>query len=272
MKFIMNTKFINPLSIKQKISIASKNKWDGLELWVDDITNCEYKLSEINHMMKDAGLDCPTLIKINGWFENDGELMGVKNNHVSIMDECRRRLEIAKELGCKYLIACPSFSHRGFFASENQGVDYFLELLEIGREIGVLPTIEFMGQTGQINTVESCSRFLDKVNQPDAKMVVDSYHLWRGAGTVENFNSVPLERISVLHISDADPNISRCDHMDRNRLIPTHGCIDLKRFAEICKNKKYNGHICVGVYNPKYWNDCEESSRIAIQCTKELFK
>jgi sugar phosphate isomerase/epimerase len=268
----MNTRLIKTALIEEKIAIASKTGWDGIELCIDDIDNCKYKPSKINHMMKDYGLYCPTLEQINGWFENDGGLMGVDDNHSSILNECLRRMEIAKELGCKYIVACPSFSHRGFIASEEQGVNHFRKLLEIGRKIGVLPSIEFMGQTNQINTIESCSNFLNKVNEPDATMVVDAYHLWKGSGTIEGFNSISPERVSVLHISDANPDIPRCSHWDRHRVIPTHGCIDLKRFVDICKSKKYDGDICVGVYNPKYWTNYEESSLTALQCVRGLFK
>ena len=271
MKFIINTKLIDPASIEQKIKIASETGWDGVELWIRDIDNCKYKPSQINRIMNDFGLECPTLEQINGWFENDGGLMGVSNNHADILGECRRRLEIAKELSCRYLIACPSFSHRGFSASEQQGVEYFIELLNIGKEIGVMPSIEFMGQTGQINTVDSCLSFLNKVDEPDAKMVVDAYHLWKGSGTIDDFKKVKLEQISVLHISDADPDISRCNHWDRHRVIPTHGCIDLNRFVSICHSIGYDGDICVGVYNPKYWSNYEESSLMAIESTKKLF-
>lgn len=272
MNFILNTKLIDPASIVEKISIASKTGWDGVELWIEDIDACGYKPSKINKILKDFGMYCPTLEKINGWFENDGGLMGVKNDHNSIMLECRRRMEIAKELGCKYIIACPSFSHRGFFASEAQGVNYFCELLEIGKEIGVLPSIEFMGQTGQINTIETCLSFLKKINDPSAKMVVDSYHLWKGSGNVDGFEKADLSEISVLHISDANPNISRSDHWDRHRVFPGHGCIDLKKFAKICSSKKYDGDVCIGVYNPLYWSEYEKTSLKALNYTKEIFE
>lgn len=248
MQFSLNTKLIDKNSLEDKILIASKTGWGSVELWIDDI-DCK-KLTHICSILNDNNLTVSSMEKLDGWFENDGGLMGVKNDHKSIMDECKRRMEITAELGCKYIIACPSFSHRGFKAELTQGVDHFCEMLEIGRTIGVLPTIEFMGQTAQINTIDKCLEFLQHVDDPDAKMVIDAYHLWKGQ-SFDKFTSEHLKHVSVLHVSDANPNIDISEHRDRDRIMPGDGCIDLNTFAE--KTKDFNGHVCIGVYNPIFW-------------------
>ncbi len=252
----MNTQTIYAETLPNKIRNSAKAGFTAMELWIDEVEDyCKqgHTLADVNRMLADNNIKCLSTIKIEGWFENDGELMGVADDHRQIMGECRRRMEIAKTLGSPYIIACPSYSHRGHSAELQQGVDYFYEILELGREVGIVPTIEFLGQSGQINTIEICMDFLKRVNHPDGKMVVDSYHLWRGGGKIEDFAKADVSIVSMLHINDITPEIDRAVYRDRNRILPGDGVLDLTRFIAIAREMGYSGVVSLGVYNRALW-------------------
>ncbi len=251
MKFCVNTLMISPeLNIFQKIKIVAKHGFQAIEPWISEIENENPK--DIVKVCNDYNVSIPTVEQIRGWFENDGGLMGVSDNHIEIMDECKRRMHLCASINAKWIIATPSFSHRNYFASWQQGIDYFNELIDIGRNVGCLPSIEFMGQTAQINTFEKCRDFLKNVSS-QGTMIIDAYHLWKSGGLLDAFKNYDTEKISVFHISDANKNISREKHMDRNRVLPLDGQIDLYKFADTVKNLNYFGFINAGVYNKKLW-------------------
>ncbi len=252
MKFCINTLMLSKeMSILDKIKIAGRSGFDGIEPWVDDFISVNP--NDVKKCCLDYGISIPTIIQISGWFENDGGLMGIGDNHQEIIEECKRRMEIAVSIGCGWIIAMPSFSHRGKVSDWNLGVEYFHELLQIGKQIGCMPTIEFMGQTGLINNYFTCKKFIDEFGD-DAKMVIDSYHLWRGGGSVDDFLKIDKSQVSVFHISDADKSIDREKHMDRNRVMPMDGKIDLKKFADNVKKIGFDGFVNIGVYNQKLWS------------------
>jgi len=104
-----------------------------------------------------------------------------------------------------------------------------------------------------INNYFTCKKFIDEFGD-DAKMVIDSYHLWRGGGSVDDFLKIDKSQVSVFHISDADKSIDREKHMDRNRVMPMDGKIDLKKFADNVKKIGFDGFVNIGVYNQKLWS------------------
>lgn len=252
-----NTQTIYSADLPTKIRAVAAAGFQAIELWTDEVeafVHAGNPLSEIRRLLADHGLSCFSAIKIEGWFENDGSLMGVTDDHAAILGACRRRLELSAELGASYLIAYPSYSHRGFPTPPiEQGVDYFRELLAIGRSMGVLPTLEFLGQSAQINTFDTCTDFLRRVGDADARMVVDAYHLWRGTGKIDDFARARPDQISLLHINDADPAIDRRAHRDRDRLMPGDGIIGARRFFSIARAIGFSGVVSLGVYNRKLW-------------------
>jgi sugar phosphate isomerase/epimerase len=224
-----NTQTIYSADLPTKIRAVAAAGFQAIELWTDEVeafVHAGNPLSEIRRLLADHGLSCFSAIKIEGWFENDGSLMGVTDDHAAILGACRRRLELSAELGASYLIACP---------------------------IGVLPTLEFLGQSAQINTFDTCTDFLRRVGDADARMVVDAYHLWRGTGKIDDFARARPDQISLLHINDADPAIDRRAHRDRDRLMPGDGIIGARRFFSIARAIGFSGVVSLGVYNRKLW-------------------
>lgn len=267
LNWCLNTLYIKPHDIKSKIETCSKFGFKGVELWVEEIED-DPKL--VKKILNDNGVYACSVEKIVGWFENDGELMGVPSNHLKIMDECKRRMELASMIGSNKIIACPSFSHRGFHAPLNQGVDYFKELVDIGKSYEIEPVIEFMGQTGQINNISSVLKFLSFID--NSRTIVDAYHVWRGGDSMSNLFKLKLNQIGMLHISDASGSIPRLEHKDRDRLLPGDGCIDLKGFLKNISIIGYNGNISLGVYNPKFWElSIFEAVKLARDKCNELF-
>ena len=242
--------FSPELDIFDKIKIASNNNFIGIEPWIDELEHKNIK--DIKKCCEDFNVQIPSVQNINGWFENDGDLMGVSDNHEDIILECKKRMELCVSINSKWIVAAPAFSHRNHFGSWEQGVNYFNELLKIGKEMGCLPSIEFIGQTKQINNFEKCKKFIEDVNS-EGTMIIDSYHLWKSGGSMEDFLNYDKNKISVLHISDADKNIDRKSHMDRNRVMPLDGQIDLRKFASVAKSIGFDGFVNAGVYNKKLW-------------------
>lgn len=270
MLFCINSSmFSDNLNVFEKIKIASMAGFDGIEIWYYEIRN--QNLSDIKKCLNDFNIKPTTLIGLSGWFENDGELMNVTDDEKEIFEECKKRINAATQIGCPYIIAVPSFSHRNHFASWQDGLNRYKKILELGKSIGCKPTMEFIGQSYQINNFFDCKKFLHDLYE-DATMVIDSYHLWRGGGSMDNFHDYDKNKISFFHISDADKNIERTKHRDRDRVLPLDGRLDLNLFAKTIKNINYNGFVNLGVYNKYLWElDQLEMAKHSLEKMKKIF-
>ena len=262
---------LNPdLDLFEKIKIASVSGFQGIEPWINEFEFVCKK--DLVKCLNDYGVEVPTSIAIKGYFENDGDLMGVEDNHLVIFNECLRRIELSVEIGAKFIVAIPALSNRNHFTTYQQSISYYEKLLELGERIGCNPTLEFIGTTKQIYNFELCEKFLDNfVSKPT--MVIDAYHIWRGNGHMDDFLNFDARRVSCFHISDADKMIDREIHRDRDRVMPLDGKIDLHKFAENVKKIGYTGFISAGVYNPNLWNmDQYEMARKCRESLKNLFE
>lgn len=245
----MSTMCIDTSSLDDKIKSIAQAGFDSIELWTKDVKN----VKELKKKLNDLQLIPAEMAKIEGWFELDGSLMGVEDNKISIIDECKRRIEITAELGCPYIVAVPSRNDRGRFQSIEKGAEIYNELLEIGRSFNVCPTLEFIGQSTQINNIEKTLNFLKIVNNDFAKIVVDIFHIWRSGDEIESFLKVPVEKISLLHLHDVSKEYSREVYKDRHRIMPGDGILDITKFIQIAKEKNFVGDVSLGVYNHENW-------------------
>src|SRR5580698_2443965 len=94
--YCLNSSTIRPTPILDKIRIAGETGYKAIELWHDDIDSHLQKggtLAELRWALADHGLTVPTTIYLKGWFETTGP------EHVRELEECKRRMNQAAELG-----------------------------------------------------------------------------------------------------------------------------------------------------------------------------
>lgn len=270
MKFSLNTGGLPQANIFEKIKMASSCGYDAIEPWFNELSR--QSLTEIKDCLKKNNVVISSIEQLRGWFELDGSAMGdLKNDWQAILGECERRMIVAKELNCPYIVAAPPIDGKGSLCSFESGAERFKELIKLGKQIGVLPAIEFCGQTSRIRDVSSCLKFIELVNDPDCKIIIDAYHLWRCGNDMSQVLWFKKSDISLLHISDANPNIDRQTHRDGDRIIPGDGCIGLRNFFKMVKS--FQGYVSMGVYNTKIWekNPLQTGIR-ALNQMKEMYE
>ena len=100
----LNTSTIKPQPILEKIRLAAEAGFAGIELWINDVY--EYvgqggEVRDIEKALSDHGLIVPCAIAVRGWGEAKGP------EYPIMLDEVKRRMEMAARLGSPYLVATP---------------------------------------------------------------------------------------------------------------------------------------------------------------------
>jgi len=246
-QYALNSSTIRPAPPLEKIRIASEAGYRGIELWHDDI---EAYLKEGGHLhdivvaLEDHQLQVPTTIHLKGWFESEGD------EHAAALDTCKWKMEQAEAVGAAHIIAGPP---RGV-ADRQRGAANYRELLEIGHEIGVSPAMEFLGFVEDINTIEDALEIINAADHPEATIILDPFHIFRGGGSIESVSKLRPEQIAMCHFNDAPATPDRAAQTDADRVYPGDGVIDLKRMVALLREIGYTGWMSLELFNEQLWS------------------
>lgn len=244
--YCLNSSTIRPTPILKKINIAGQAGYAAIELWHDDIDAHLARggtLQELRHALDDHKLAVPTTIYLKGWFETTGP------EHVRELDECKRRMSQAVELGAIHVIAGPP----GGMADHAQGARNYRELLEIGLAMGVRPAMEFLGFVEDINTIEDGLEIITKAGHPAGTVVLDPFHIFRGGGSPESIAKLKADQIAIMHFNDAPAKPARAEQHDKDRVYPGDGHLDLKRQLDLLRSVGYNRWLSLELFREDLW-------------------
>ena len=263
-KFGLNTSTIRPAGLMDKIKIAASAGYEAIELWNDDLTEYEENggsLTDIKSALEDHGLIVPTVIALHGWLNTTGDA------HMQAIEEAKRRMNQAISIGSQRIVASPPMEQ----ADLELGGKNYHELLEIGRELGISPSMEFLGFVQGVNQVKDAWKIIENANHPDSTIVLDPFHIFRGGGKAEDMQEIPAEKISVFHFNDAPSSPAQNMQTDADRVYPGDGILDLGKMISILGSSGYTGVISLELFNPNYWEkDPLEVAKIGLEKMKSV--
>jgi len=257
--YCLNSSTIMPTPILEKIAIAAEAGYAAIELWhhdIDDLLQSGGSLSDIKKCLDDHGLEAPTTIFLKGWWDTVGAV------YESDMDEIKRRLNQAAEIGAPYSISGPPLGSVDF----NVGAKNYAKLLSVGREFGVKPVMEYLGFSQEVNTIEAALQVMEGSGDPDATTVLDPFHCFRGGGSVESIAKLNENQIAISHFNDCPAFPPRVLQQDGDRVMPGEGVYDLKRFCELLKQTGYTRWLSLELFNREHWaNPPREVAKIGLE-------
>jgi sugar phosphate isomerase/epimerase len=261
-QFGMNTSTIKPAGLMEKIHVTAQAGYDAIELWVMDVEAYlaqGHPLSDVRKALDDAGLDRPSMIYLKDWHDRADE---VRRNG---LEDARRRLDIAAQLGVKRFVASPPL---GLMPADWVGTCY-RDLLELAAPYGVWPSFEYLGFVQQYKTIESAWEIVRLASHQEATITHDAWHIFRGGGTASALDIVPIERISIFHWDDAPSNIARDKQTDSDRVMPGDGILDLAGLANQLRRMGWRGVLSLELFNEAYWaRDPLEVARLGLEKMK----
>ncbi len=238
----LNTSTIMPQPLLEKIRLAGEAGFDGVELWVADVEGYVRDggdMKDVQSALRDAGLFVPSTIAMKQWGEAPDE------NYREALDDARRRMEVAAALGATYIVATPPTGP----AELSRLVGRYHDLLELGRDVGVRPTFEYISFFASVSTVAQAWEVVQRVDHPDATLVLDAFHTYNGGSTHADIEAIPAERISHYHIDDASPEKPLGEQRDPDRVMPGDGPLDLAADMRLLRELGYGGAISLELFN-----------------------
>jgi sugar phosphate isomerase/epimerase len=245
----MNTSTIRPASLEDKIKVTAEAGWDAIELWIDDLNKYEEDggdLKELGREIKDRGLFVNNIIGL--W----GCMPATKEEFDASLEATRKRMRQSADVGSTYVAAIPAPDRPDF--DIKWGADRYRDLLKIGREeFGITVAFEFIGFLKGIHRFgQACAIALDS-NDPNACLVNDTFHLWRGGSGFSNLGKVDGSLIANFHWNDVKASTEREGAGDDVRVYPGDGDLPLEQALRDLKAIGFDKTLSLEVFNREYW-------------------
>jgi 2-keto-myo-inositol isomerase len=257
--YSLNASTIRTTPILGQIEAAGAAGYTGIELWFDKVDAHVAQgggLADIGRALGDQGLAVPTMIYLGDWFDTTGP------RYAEALDECKRRMGIAAELGAPFVIAGPPLGQ----ADYDLGARHYRELLEIGAAMGVRPAMEFLGFVEKLNTIEDALEVMTKSGRSDATTVLDPAHIYRRGGSVDSIAKLTEDQIAICHFDDCPANVPRETQHDRDRVMPGEGVFDLARYLELLRQIGYRRYLSLELFREDLWSrDPREVARVGLE-------
>ena len=132
------------------------------------------------------------------------------------LKQLEEEMKIMSDIGCQYIAAPPMGVERGIAIDFQEAGRYYRDTLQLGRKYGVMPLLEFWGASGTLYNLGQSLAIAAAADDPDARILPDVYHLFRGGSGFHGLKLVSGNAIDVIHFNDY-PEIS----LQLNRTIAT---------------------------------------------------
>jgi 2-keto-myo-inositol isomerase len=262
--YCLNTSTIRPTPLLEKIEVASKAGYHAIEPWNDEIT--EYlaqggSFAELKQALQSTGLKVVSMIALHGWITAEGD------EYARVLDDCRRRMAQAVELGSPYIVASPPQQT----VDLSRATERFAELMSIGSQLGVIPSMEFLGFVDGIKDVQSAWAIASGTGDPRATVVADVFHMIRGGGSIDDLLVLKGDRLACFHINDVPATPHPRTQKDEDRVLMGDGIADLPRVIGNLRAIGYHGPLSVELFNRSLWaEDALAVARRGLERVKEL--
>jgi 2-keto-myo-inositol isomerase len=243
----LNTSTIRPAPLVDKIHAAARAGFRAIEPWNDDV-DAYLKgggtMEALKALLRDQGLSVPSMIAIMGWIGCPDAERDARRA------EAIRRIEQAAALGAPHIVASPP----GGMVDVDRAARDYKEVLQLGKERGIRPSMEFLGFVEQINNINAAWEIVRRAGDPDGTIVIDWFHMVRGqASTLDDLRRIPADKISIVHLDDVPYQKPFSEMNDGDRVYPGDGDIPLDEMFGVLKEIGYRGAVSLELFNAQYW-------------------
>ncbi|WTW99561.1 sugar phosphate isomerase/epimerase [Streptomycetaceae bacterium NBC_01309] len=135
-------------------------------------------------------------------------------------------------------------------------------------------SLEFL-PTRDVDSIAAATTLLDQVAHPNLRLVVESWHFFRGPSTWDDLAALPLERFGFVQFADAPAPVSEDIHHEsmQRRVLPGEGVFDLRRFCDAVAGKGYDGVVSMEVLSERWRGaDLGDFARATLGSARDLWE
>ena len=252
-RFSMNASTLRGygLSLLDQMKAVAGSGFAGYEPWMKDIRAAKESgtLGDACRIARDGGISFVNGIAFGQWVNPDPTVRAAG------IEETKRDMALLAEMGCPRIAA-------SMFGVQKPGspivpkesiAERYAAVLDLGKSMGVKPLLEYWGHSVNLSRLEDALDVLKMLNRPDAAILADVYHTYRGGGSFAAYRRLSPALLPVLHVNDYPASPARERLVDADRVWPGDG---IAPWREIFANLDAAGAdpwLSIELFNPSYW-------------------
>ena len=238
------------LTVPQQVEVAAKTGYNGIEPWVGDVRKYAEQggsLSDLRKQIEDAGLSVASVIGFAEWIVDD------ESQRAKGLENAKRDMELTQQIGGKRIAAPPAGATKQAGLSLKHAAERYRVLLDAGKQIGVVPQLELWGFSAVLSRLSELMYVAIESGHPDACLLPDVYHLYKGGSDFAGLRLVNGRSIHVLHLNDYPAKPDRQSISDADRVYPGDGVAPLSTILRDLHEIGFRGMLSLEVFNREYW-------------------
>lgn len=251
-RFCLNTSTVSGQKpgLRELIELTAKAGYDGIELWVRDVReylNEGKTLKSIKKHIKDSGIVVENAIGFAEWMVEDE--VKRKAGFTTMKED----MELMAELECKRIAASPAGLNPEKKLDLEKAGCYYKQLIDLGRQTGVMPQLEFWGASGTLYSLGQAMMIAAAAGDPDVHILADVYHMFRGQSSFESLKMLQGNVIEIFHMNDYVSQISRDQQTDKDRVFPGDGAAPMPQILTDLNRMGGVKVLSLELFNQTYW-------------------
>lgn len=255
------------LGLVGEVETAAKAGYDAIEPWLDAIH--EYaksggSLRDVRKRCADLGLRVCSGIGFASWAVDDDQ------QRRSGLEQLKRDMDALAQIGGTHIAAAPAGVNRpGSHLDLDDAARRYAAILELGREVGVVPQLEIWGSSANLSHGAQALYVVAKSAHPHACVLLDAYHMYKGGTPPTVLKLLGRQAVHCFHMNDYPADPPRETITDADRIWPGDGLAPLSEILRYFADNHCQVVLSVELFNRNYWQlPAEEAARIGLEKMK----
>ncbi len=268
-RFCLNTGTImgQKLTARQEIQVTAEAGYSGIEPWMRTLRRHVeegHSLTDLRKEIADLGLVVECAIGFPAWAVDDDD------HRQQAMEEFRRDMDVVAQIGGQRIAAPPAGINQVSGMDLRKVAERYHAVLQLGREMGVVPHLEFWGTAQTLGTVGEASLVAIQSDHPDACLLLDVYHIFRSGTGFHGLRLLNGAAMQVFHINDYPAYPPREEMNDSHRIFPGDGVAPMNQILRDLYDTGFRGALSLELFNREYWaQDALTTARAGLQKMRE---
>jgi len=269
-RYALNTATLRgyKLPLADQIVLTAKAGYTGIEPWVEDIAKAAAggtPLSTLKRQCADAGLSVISAIGFAAWAVDDAAA------RAKGMEQMKRDMDLVAQIGGTRIAASPAGVYKADVKLDlDRAAERYRDVLELGRETGVIPQLEFWGAAANLSRVDQCLYVAARAGHPDACVLADAYHMYRGGSEAASLRLLGRSATHCFHMNDYPAEPAREALKDSDRVWPGDGIAPLTEILGTLAENRADVWLSVELFNAAYWQrPAPETARTGLDKMKK---
>ena len=266
--YCLNTGTImgHKLPLDKEVELAAQAGWQGIEPWIRNINRYVEEggsLADLKKRIDDLGLSVVSAIGFTRWAVDDDQ------ERAEGLEQFKQEMDLVSQLGGKHVAASPAGINRTPGMDLFKIAERYRALLELGRQMGVIPQLEIWGSAQTLGRASEAALVAVQADHPDACLLLDAFHMYRGQSGFEGLKLLNGAKMHAFHVNDYPADPPREEINDSHRVYPGDGVCPLDSILKTLHDTGFRGMLSLEVFNREYWKqDALTVARVGLEKTR----